>query len=56
MYKTESICFKSIYLDGLTEQECADILNLTLNSVYIIRKSATIKFALALNLAVMKGE
>jgi len=52
----EQICFKSIYLDGLTEQECADILNLTLNSVYIIRKSATIKFALALDLAVMKGE
>lgn len=52
----EQICFKSIYFDGISEIECAEILNVNKNTITVIRKSATIKFALALDIAVMKGE
>jgi len=52
----EQICFKSIYFDGLTESDCCEVLNVTINTISAIRKSATIKFALALDIAVLKGE
>lgn len=52
----EKICFKSIYFDGISEIDCAEILNVNKNTITEIRKSATIKFALALDLAVLKGE
>ncbi len=52
----EQMCFKAEYLDPMDEETLADKLSISVWTVVQIRKSCIIKFALALDLAVLKGE
>ena len=50
----EKLCFKAEYLEDLTIEELAEKLNCSTTTIIQIKKSCIIKFAIALNLAVLK--
>ena len=52
--KQEEYFFKGVYIKGETEEHISELLNITRQGMGQIRRSAIIKFALALNLEVKK--
>lgn len=54
--EVEKICFKAEYLSELTIEKLVEKTNLSESTIKRIRKSCIIKFALALDLAILKGK
>jgi len=52
----ERICMKAEYLEELTREGLSEKLNCSIPTIVSIKKSAIIKFALSLGIAVKKGE